>query len=100
MKLDKELIEEAVTVLSERSGILLTVEQMKDLLKGHNDLKVVMDEYGAQDTDVAGQLLSLLSLKLLRRKWPMNKESIDMNEFSSRLQNEAVNAGYRILKNN
>ncbi|QOX05569.1 MULTISPECIES: hypothetical protein [Xanthomonas] len=93
-----ELFAEIAEVLQD-TGVALTAEQARELFGDNEELLDTIDEWGADDTEVLGQLASLLSQQLLGEQWPTFGEADhrDIDVFDKRIKDAAMARGYALV---
>lgn len=103
-EMDKELTDniliEASEALSLATGIILTADQILQLIDSDLDLCFSLVLNGANDTEVRGDLANALSLKLIHEEWPNNMQmerEIVTEEFFKRMDMAALSSGYTLL---
>jgi hypothetical protein len=99
MNLDAELVEEIADSL-EITGIRLTSSQILQLLDGEDELVEQIEEWGADDTDLLGQLANLLARDLVGEGWPTfgdERNGCDTEDFAERLFVAARIKGFAVI---
>lgn len=97
--IDSELATEIAEAL-EVTGMRLTVDQVRELLQGEDELVDDIKEWGVDDTELRGQLSNVLSLHLLGERWPTYGDvaaGTDDGAFFRRLAQAAAERGFEIV---
>ncbi|KZC41168.1 hypothetical protein RHOFW510R12_00890 [Rhodanobacter sp. FW510-R12] len=97
--IDSELATDIAEAL-EVTGVRLTVDQVRELLQGEDELVDDLEESGVDDTELRGQLSNVLSLYLLGEPWPTYGDvaaGMDNDAFLRRLAQAAAERGFEIV---
>ncbi|MBN8924119.1 MAG: hypothetical protein BGP10_04265 [Rhodanobacter sp. 68-29] len=98
-QIDSELATDVAEAL-EVTGLRLTADQVRELLQGEDELVSELEEWGVDDTELRGQLASLLSQRLLGEPWPTYGDIArgkGEDAFHQRLQQAAIARGYEVV---
>lgn len=85
----------------EVTGLRLTPAQVQQLLVDEDALVGQLEEWGADDSELLGQLANLLSEDLLGEAWPTFGQGTagrDVDDFHVRFLDAARTRGYALLE--
>ena len=96
-ELSTELLAETSEVLKESTGVILSADQLLQLIDSDPQLCFSLVLNGPHDTEVRGDLASALSEKLLNKSWgTYGDKDFDVDMFVHDLHKAAVEAGYTV----
>lgn len=95
--LDTQLRGDLRTFVENQTGISLDEVQLQAIFGDNIALLNAIEEWGVEDTDVAGQIACQLAENLLGRSWPTIGERDFFAEFLDNLRSAAVQKGYAVV---
>lgn len=97
LEIDEEDTELAIDTISEGTGIKLTIAQFNQLLLENHDVRFAILRNGVDDTEVRGELCSMVAEKLIRKKQPTYGDGEEYaKKFFEDLHKAAKAAGYAV----